>query len=207
MTSRRSFVLCALLLCPTIPGIGCAQDVRPRTDAAEAPAAAPVEPPVASPPQVPAETPAAAPAETAPRKPVFIFMQSAKAVTFEGGRLTLKGVGATTTYFADRPQRVTGHMSTRIFVPFWKDGRDTFLADPPQATLSLLGQADDADVVVQVRDPVLKGDDLSYSATVLQGDVPIRGGPASLFIDLAGVPDAALASGTERRTWHRRGHY
>jgi hypothetical protein len=211
MTSRRSFVLCALLLCPTIPGIGCAQDVRPRTDAAaEAPAAAPVEPPVAPaepPAAAPVEVPATTPTETAPRKPVFIFMQSAKAVTFESGRLTLKGVGATTMYFADRPQRVTGHMSMRTFVPFWKDGRDTFLADPPHATLSLLGQGDDTDVVVQLRDPVLKGDDLSYSATVLQGDAPIRGGPASLFIDLVGVPDAALASGTERRTWHRRGHY
>ena len=112
MTLRPSLLVCALLLCPTVPGIGCAQEVRSPAEAAgEAPAVAPAA--------APADVPAAVPAETPPRKPVFIFVQSAKAVTFEGGRLTLKGVGATTMYFADRPQRVTGHMSTRTFVPFW----------------------------------------------------------------------------------------
>lgn len=147
------------------------------------------------------------PSEEPAKKPVFIFVQSAKSVMYDNGKLTLKGVGATTVFFADRPERVTGHMSTRAFVPFWKDGKDTFLMDPPHATLSFLGQGDAADVVVELRDPVLKGDDLSYGATVLQGEVPARGGVASLFIDLVGVPAVPLASGTERRTWRRRGYY
>jgi hypothetical protein len=147
------------------------------------------------------------PADVPAKKPVFIFVQSAKGVTYENGKLTLKGVSATTIFFADRPERVTGHMSTRAFVPFWKDGRDTFVADPPHATLSLLGQGQAADVVVELREPVLKGEDLAYSANVLQGELPAKGGAASLFIDLVGVPVTALASGTERRTWHRRGYY
>lgn len=150
------------------------------------------------------ETP---PAEEPAKKPVFIFVQSAKSVTYDNGRLTLKGVGATTVFFADRPERVTGHMSTRAFVPFWHDGKSSFLMDPPHATLSFLGQGDAGDVVVELRDPVLKGDDLSYGATVLQGDMPARSGVASLFIDLVGVPATTLASGAERRTWRRRGYY
>ena len=149
--------------------------------------------------QIPAEQPA--------KKPVYIFVQSAKSATYDNGRLTLKGVGATTVFFADRPERVTGHMSTRAFVPFWKEGKESFLADAPHATLSFLGQGDAADVVMELRDPVLKGDDLTYGATILQGDVPAKGGVVSLFIDLIGVPPQSLANGAERRTWRRRGYY
>ncbi len=186
MTSRRSLLLGGVLLTLSVPGIGRTQEVQ-----------APAE----------AQVPAAVPAERPAKKPVFIFVQSAKAVTFENGRLTLRGVSATTVFFADRPERVTGHMSTRAFVPFWQDGKDTFLADAPHATLSLLGQGAESDVVLELRDPVLKGEDLTYSATVLQGDLTTKAGTASLFIDLVGVPSAAVASGLERRTWLRRGAY
>jgi hypothetical protein len=142
------------------------------------------------------------------KKPVFIFLQSAKSVTYDNGKLTLKGVSATTIYFADRPERVTGHMSTRAFIPFWKEGKETFLADPPHATLSVLGQGDGEDVVVELRDPVLKGDELSYGATVLQGEIPAKGGVASLFIDIIGMPAAAMPNaGAEQRMWRRRGYY
>ena len=148
------------------------------------------------------------PAEEPAKKPVFIFVQSAKSVTYDSGKLTLKGVSATTIFFADRPERVTGHMSTRAFVPFWKEGKETFLADPPHATLSLLGQGDAADVVVELRDPVLKGDELSYGASVLQGEMPAKGGVASLFIDVVGMPATAMTNaGVEKRTWRRRGYY
>ena len=150
-----------------------------------------------------------APSADAPaKKPVFIFVQSAKSVTYDNGKLTLKGVSATTIFFADRPERVTGHMATRAFVPFWKEGKAAFLADPPHATLSLLGEGDAGDVVVELRDPVLKGDELSYGAAVLQGEIPAKGGVASLFIDIVGVPTMSLHdAGTERRMWRRRGSY
>jgi hypothetical protein len=150
-----------------------------------------------------------APATNEPaRKPVFLFVQSAKSVTYDNGRLTLKGVGATTAFFADRPERVTGHMSTRAFIPFWKEGKESFLADPPNATLSLIGQGEEGDVVIEVRDPVLKGDDLSYSVKVLQGELPAKAGVASLFIDIIGMPTTPMPNaGGERRIWRRRGYY
>jgi hypothetical protein len=142
------------------------------------------------------------------KKPVFIFVQSAKSATYDNGKLTLKGVSATTIFFADRPERVTGHMSTRAFIPFWKEGKETFLADAPQATLSFLGQGDAADVVVELRDPVLKGDELGYSARILQGELPAKGGVVSLFIDIFAVPATLLPNaGAERRMWRRRGYY
>lgn len=198
MTARRGLLFGIALLALSGTGTGIAQEVQVAAEAdAPAPPPADVQVPV----------PAPVRAEIAAKKPVFIFVQSAKAVAFDGGRLTLKGVGSTTIYFAERPERVTGHMTTRAFVPFWRDGKDTFVADAPHATLSLLGQGVESDVVLELRDPVLKGEDLTYSATVLQGDAPIRGGPASLFIDLVGVPGAVLASGLERRTWLRRGSY
>lgn len=141
------------------------------------------------------------------KKPVFIFIQSAKGVAYDSGKLTLRGVSSTTLFFADRPERVTGHMSTRVFISFWKEGKDTFLSDAPHATLSILGQGETGDVVVELRDPVLKGDDLSYVATVLQGEMPPKGGMASLFIDIIGVPTTSMGSGAESRTWRRRGFY
>lgn len=141
------------------------------------------------------------------KKPVFIFVQSAKGVTYDNGKLTLRGVSATTIFFADRPERVTGHMSTRVFSSFWKEGRETFLSDAPHATLSFLGLGETGDVVVELRDPVLKGDDLSYGATVLQGDIPPKGGTASLFMDIIGVPTTSMGSGPESRAWRRRGYY
>jgi hypothetical protein len=142
------------------------------------------------------------------KKPVFLFIQSAKSVTYDNGKLTLKGVSAATVFFSDRPERVTGHMSTRAFIPFWKEGKESFLSDPPNATLSLLGQGEEGDVVIEVRDPVLKGDDLSYSVKVLQGDLPAKAGVASLFIDIVGMPTAPMNNaGAERRMWRRRGYY
>jgi len=196
MTSRRSLLLGGALLAVSVPGIGLTQEVQ-----------VPAEVHAPAPPPADVQVPVPAPAEVPAKKPVLIVVQSSKAVTFDGSRLTLKGVSPTTIYFADRPERVTGHMTNRAFVAFWKDGRDTFLVDAPHATLSMLGQGIESDVVLELRDPVLKGDDLTYSATVLQGEASIRGGPASLFIDLANVPGAALASGMERRTWNRRGSY
>ena len=142
------------------------------------------------------------------RKVVFLFIQNAKSVTYDSGKLTLKGVGATTAFFADRPERVTGHMSTRAFIPFWKHGQATFLKDPPQATLSFLGEGDAGDVVIDLRDPALKGDDLSYSINVLQGDLPAKGGVASLFIDIVGMPTTPMPdASSETRIWRRRGNY
>jgi hypothetical protein len=134
----------------------------------------------------------------------FLFVQNAKSVTYENGKLTLKGVSPATVLFSDRPERIAGHMATREWVPFWKEGKDSFLADPPNATLSIFGEGKITDVVMELKNPMLEGDDLSYEVKVLQGEMPTKGGLASLFIDVIGMPMTPLSyAGADRRMWRR----
>ncbi len=134
----------------------------------------------------------------------FLFVQNARGITYGDGRLTLKGVNPAKVMFSDRPERIAGHMATRRFVPFWGEGKDSFLKDPPNATLAFLENKDMADAVVVLRDPVLEGDDLSYEVSVLEGEIPASAGMASLFVDISGMPLTPLSfAGTRRRVWRR----
>ena len=134
----------------------------------------------------------------------FLFVQNAKAIAFADDRLTLKGVNPVTVMFSDRPERIAGHMTTARFVPFWSEGRDSFLADPPNATLSFLEDKALADAVVVLHDPVLEGEDLTYRVTLLEGELPATGGSASLFIDIIGMPRTPLSfAGVGRRSFRR----
>jgi hypothetical protein len=140
----------------------------------------------------------------APKKADFLFVQNARGVTYADGKLTLKGVNPATVMFSDRPERLATHMTTAKFVPFWGEGKDSFLKDPPNATLAFLEGEDLADVVVTLRDPVLTGDDLSYQVKILEGKIPASAGPASLFIDIIGMPLTPVSyAGAARRAWRR----
>ena len=138
----------------------------------------------------------------------FLFVQNAKSMSYDKatGVLTLKGISPMTVFFTDRPERVAGNMATIDFVPFWSEGKDSFLKDPPNANLSVLGQGKEVgDVVVVLGNPVLKGDDLSYGVKILEGEMPVTGGPVSLFIDVIGMPLTPVSfAGAARRTAYRR---
>jgi hypothetical protein len=134
----------------------------------------------------------------------FLFVQNARGIAYAKGKLTLKDVSPVTVMFSDRPERIAGHMATERFVPFWKDGNDSFLKDPPNATLSFAEDRQLEDVVVELRDPVLDGDDLTYRVKILEGKIPAEGGLASLFIDIIGMPLTPVSyAGARRRMWRR----
>jgi hypothetical protein len=141
----------------------------------------------------------------------FLFVQNAQSMHFDKttGKLTLKGISPVTVFFTDRPERIAGNMATSKFVPFWSEGKDSFSKDNPNANLSILeGDKALADVVVELSQPSLKGDDLSYSVKILEGDMPAKGGPVSLFIDIIGMPLTPLSyAGVARRTAYRRAVY
>jgi hypothetical protein len=118
--------------------------------------------------------------------------------------MTLKGITPTTIFFSDRPQRIAGHMSTEEFVSLWSKGKDSFLADPPNATLSVFGEGKVSDVVVELRNPRLTGQDFSYDVRVLDGTMPPQGGACSLFIDVIGMPLTPVSyAGAARRAYRR----
>jgi hypothetical protein len=134
----------------------------------------------------------------------FLFVQNAKTVSLEGGVLTLGGVAGDTLYFSDRPERITGRVTTAAFVDQWTKGHHSFKADPPNAVLSIVHDTEAIDMVLVLRDPRLEGGDLTYQVAVLDGVEMVEGSAASLFIDTIGRPLTPMSyAGMARRTWHR----
>jgi hypothetical protein len=141
----------------------------------------------------------------------FLFVQNAKSMTYDNasGKLSMLGISPVTIFFTDRPERIAGNMPTRVFVPFWSEGKDSFAKDAPNANLSVLEKDTAvADIVVTLRNPVLKGENLAYDVKILEGSMPAKGGPVSLFIDVIGMPLTPISyAGVARRTAYRRAVY
>ena len=136
----------------------------------------------------------------------LLFVQNAKDVTVDGGKLILKGIGPTVVFFSDRPERIAGHMTNDRYLKLWReDGKDSFLADPPNATLSVFTDDAVGELVVTLRNPQFTGDDLTYDIRVIQGKLPEKGGPCSVFIDIIGMPLSPISyAGVARRSVYRR---
>ena len=126
-------------------------------------------------------------------KPMLMFVQLADKVEIDSEAKTLRlvDVGPQTLYFADRPERIAGHIKMDAFLEEWtaKAGADNFGDDPPNATLSVYepGKDENTLAVLEISDPKLDGDDLVYSYEVIDGPPPTGGQATSLFIDWIGV--------------------
>ncbi len=138
------------------------------------------------------------------KKVDVLFVQNAKNMTFNNGKLVLRGVNPVTVCFTDRPARMAGHMQTSRFVPLWSHGKDSFLKDNPNATLSVFRGDNVSDLVVELSNPQLSGNDLTYNARILEGTPPVNGGACALFIDVIGMPATPMSyAGVARRAWRR----
>ncbi len=152
-----------------------------------------------------AAVPAADAASAAPKKVNLLFVQTAQSVELKDNQMILKGVGPNTIFFSDRPDRIVGHILTAHAIPKWSQGEDSFAADPPNAVLSVFSQNKTHDMVVELRNPVLKGDVLTYDIKVLHGKMIASGGPCTLFIDSIGRPMTPHSYDGEARRMYRRG--
>jgi hypothetical protein len=148
---------------------------------------------------------AADPALDKEKKVQMLFVQTAKGATLLNGKLTLKGVSPMTVYFSDRPTRVAGHLATGEMIPLWSEGKDSFLKDPPNATLSAFtADGKVANVVVELRNPAFSGEQMTYEVRVLQGTLPDNAEAASLFVDVVGMPLTPVSvAGAARRSRRR----
>jgi hypothetical protein len=77
-------------------------------------------------------------------------------------------------------------MKTARFVPFWSEGKDSFLSDPPNADISIIEGSEMRQVVATIEQPELKDGNLSYTVKVLEGELPATGADVSVFIDVIG---------------------
>src|SRR6478609_2219036 len=133
-----------------------------------------------------------------------LFVQNAKNMSLSEGKLVLRGVNPVTVCFTDRPARMAGHMQTSRFVPLWSQGKDSFLKDNPNATLSVFSGDNVSDLVVELSNPRLSGEDLTYDTRILEGTLPAGGGSCALFIDIIGMPATPMSYGGVARRAYRR---
>jgi hypothetical protein len=114
----------------------------------------------------------------------WLFVQTATSGSFDGTTLTLDQVPPT-LMFSDRPNRVTGHMTTSSLIDKWDEGDNSFAKDPPNAVLSALGGEGEPTLatVELISKPTTDGDGIRYHVRVLEGEIPGLFDQASLFID------------------------
>ena len=138
-------------------------------------------------------------------EPSLIVVNS-RGATLSGQTLTLTGVTPDSIVFADRPVRSAGQVRTAYVLEEWTDASGSFAKDPPNATVSALSNDGSAlrDAVVVLRSPRLEGDRLTFNVQVLEGDLTGADGPASIFIDIIGMPLTPMSyAGVARRTARR----
>ena len=116
----------------------------------------------------------------------------------------MAGVSPNSIVFADRPVRAAGHLLTRDVLEEWILG--SFAKDALNATVSVLSKTGDSvrDAVVELRDPHLNGNQLTFAVRVIEGTLTGADSPASVFIDIIGLPFTPLSfAGVARRTARR----
>jgi hypothetical protein len=124
--------------------------------------------------------------------PQFLYTMSANSGTYKDGVLTMNDVPVV-IYFADSPARMSGQLSIQVFAQGWDTGAKTLEKDPPNATLSILGEDKDNNVVVELSDPsvMVKEGKISFKVRVLLGELPDSFGHSTLFIDA--IPNVGLS--------------
>ncbi len=119
----------------------------------------------------------------------YLFVLSATSGSLKGDTLTLNGV-PNVIYFSDRPARKAGHLSLEKFVESWDKGSDSFKADPPNASLSVLNKEGANNVVVELLSVEQKSGSVVFNVAVLEGITPDSFKTSSLFIDDENAGDA-----------------
>jgi hypothetical protein len=140
-----------------------------------------------------------------------LIVMNAVGATLNDNKLTLTGIAPNAIIFADRPTRAAGHALTVHLLEEWGDAANaSFAKDPPNATVSAFSKDGSLtrDAVVVLRNPNLQGDQLTFEVQVLEGDLKGADGPASVFIDIIGLPFTPLSfAGVARRTAYRAAMY
>ena len=135
-----------------------------------------------------------------------MFVQSAHGLSSDNRTVTLHGLAHSTLFFADRPQRVVGHVSSRKFVSEWGQGANSFEEDPPNAVISFLenGEKPPEEVTMILSEPRMDENNLTYNIEILDGKLPAKTGPCALFIDPIGRPLSPVSvAGMNRRDRRR----
>jgi hypothetical protein len=128
-----------------------------------------------------------------PQPQSLLFVQNAQKIDYKDGVMTLYGVPGQTVFFTDRPNRVVGNLPTDRFVAKWTTdkGPNGFATNPPNAAVTVFEPGGVKTAIVELSNPRLDGDKLSYNVKVLQGIGPAQSAAGVVFIDNFGLPSWA----------------
>ncbi len=137
-------------------------------------------------------------------KASLLFVQESQGVTVDGEMMTMTGVKPVVLFFTDRPEHLAGYLTIDEFLSAVSEGPDSFANDPPNATLASLEGDEFVDVILELTQrPRYEDENLVFRVTVIEGELPVTGGPSALFIATIGRPLApGSVAGAYRR--HRR---
>ena len=140
--------------------------------------------------------------EAAKVQPALIVMNASGAILADN-KLTLTGMAPNASHFrgpsdaggrACTDRASTGGMGRRC--------RRQFRERPAECTVSAFSKDGSLtrDAVVVLKNPNLEGNQLTFEVQVLEGDLKGADGPASVFIDIIGLPFTPLSfAGVARR--------
>jgi hypothetical protein len=126
----------------------------------------------------------------------FLFIKTADSMTFDGTSITLSAVDPNVYWFTDRPARGTGQLTLTDFIGNWTNGKDSFEADPPNVVVTVDGSSLQP-AVVEITNPRVAGDDISYDVEILAGNLPDSGGRTVIVIDGLGCNYCPVCDWTE----------
>jgi hypothetical protein len=127
---------------------------------------------------------AQSPATGQPKAPQVQFVQVAKNFAYKDGVLTLSDASPMTTFFSDRPERLTGQVRNDAFAKLWNEGKNGFKDDPPNAALTVFNpEGKPTQAIVVLTNPRMDGKNIVFNARTLKGEIPAKGGESALFID------------------------
>jgi hypothetical protein len=120
----------------------------------------------------------------------LLFVQMAQKIDYKktdasSGVMTLYDVPPHTMFFTDRPNRVVGNVPTSAFVTRWTTdkGPNGFATNPPNAAVTVFQPDGAKTAIVELRNPRLDGNKLSYDVKVLQGISSTQPAEGVVFID------------------------
>ena len=120
----------------------------------------------------------------------LLFVQMAQKIDYKktdaaSGVMTLYDVPTQTMFFTDRPNRVVGNVPTSAFVSRWTTdkGPNGFATNPPNAAVTVFQPDGAKTAIVELSNPRLDGNKLSYDVKVLQGISSTQPAEGVVFID------------------------
>src|SRR4030095_11271953 len=108
---------------------------------------------------------AQSPATGQSKAPKGQCVQVSKNVAFKDGVLTLGDASPMTTFFSDRPERLTGQVRNDAFAKLWNEGKNGFKNDPPNAALTVFNpDGKPTQAIVVLTNPRLDGKNVLFDA-------------------------------------------